>query len=120
MNININFTKIDSSDALKTAATEMAAHLATYFEGIMAVDIDLGRTTDHHEHGDDVYYAEYNVHIPGDMVRVSKESEDLYKAIEKVKDHLKVELEKYKAKMHQIDREEIRDTKAYHDDEVGV
>lgn len=119
MNININFTKIDSSEALKSAATEMAESLSTYFEGIIAVDIDLGRTSDHHEKGD-VYYAEYNVSIPGDMVRVSKQSEDLYKAIEKVKDHLKVELEKHKGKMNEIDREEIRDTKAYHDEEVGV
>lgn len=119
MNINIHFTKIDSSDALKVAAIEMAESLVKYFEGIISVDIDLGRTTDHHEKGQ-VYYAEYNVAIPGDMVRVSKESEDLYKAIEKVKDHLKVELEKYKGKMNHIDREEIRETKAYHDDTVGV
>ena len=114
MNININFTKLDPTEAIKAYATERAEDLATYFEGILSVDIDLGRTSDHHEKGK-VFYAEYNVSIPGQMVRVSKQAEDLYKAIEKVKDHMKVELEKYKGKMNNIDRDEIRETKAYHD-----
>lgn len=119
MTVNINFTKMEATEALKTAAIEMAEQLPTYFEGIVAVDIDLGRTTDH-QHKGEVYYAEYNVSIPGQLVRVVKKAADLYKAIEKVKDHLKIELEKHKGKMNQIDREEIRDTKAYHDDTVGV
>lgn len=116
MNININFTIIEPSEALKELAIENAEHLATYFEDIIAVDIDLGRLSSDQQTGK-VYYAEYNVSIPGQLVRVTKEAKDMYKAIEKVKDHLKVELEKHKAKMNQIDREVIRETKAYHLDD---
>lgn len=119
MIVNIKFAKMDPTEALKAAAMDVANYLPTYFDEIIAIDIDLGRTSDHHEKGK-VYYAEFNVSIPGHMVCVSKESEDLYKAIEKVKDHMKVELEKYKGKMNHIDREQIRETKAYHDDDVNI
>lgn len=114
MNININFTKLDPTEAIKAYATERAEDLATYFEGILSVDINLGRTTDHHDKGK-VFLAEYNVSIPGHLVVVSKQADDLYKAIEKVKDHMKIELEKYKGKMNHIDREAVRETKAYHE-----
>jgi ribosomal subunit interface protein len=115
MNININFTIIEPTEPLKAYARQRAEDLATYFEHIISVDIDLGRTSDHHEKGK-VFYAQYNVGVPGSMVQVRKEAEDLYKAIEKVKDHMKVELGKHKGKTNQIDREMIRETKAYHDD----
>jgi ribosome-associated translation inhibitor RaiA len=69
--------------------------------------------SNHHNKGK-IYYAEVNLDIPGHpTIRVVKESEDLYKAIDKVKDHLKVELDSAKEKMRRKDKEEIRGQKEY-------
>lgn len=118
MNININFTEIDSSDAIKEYVTEKAESLTTYFEDITSIDIDVGKRGQHHNKGDHEFYAEFKVQIPSKpSVYIVKEAADLYKAIDKVRDHLKVELEKIKGKMNEIDREELREQKAYHPDE---
>ena len=64
-----------------------------------------------------IYYAEVNFHVPNHLIRIEKDSEDLYKAIDKVKDHYKVELEKIKGKMRDKDKKAIREQKVYHLDE---
>lgn len=43
-----------------------------------------------------VFRAEVNLEVPGSLLRVEKESSDMYKAIDKVKDHLVVVIKKYK------------------------
>jgi len=113
MNININFTGIEPTEAIKEYVTEKVESLTTFFEGIESADIDVGMKSHHHQKGS-VYYAEFKLQIPGrPSLYISKEAEDLYKAIDKVKDHMKVEIEKVKGKMHQLDREELRDVKGY-------
>ncbi len=109
---NIQFTGIDSSDALKQYAIEKVEDCEKFFDNIQQADIDIGLRSNHHQKGN-IYYAEVNLHVPGKLVRVVKDAEDLYKAIDKVRDHLKVELEKLSGKMNAIDREEIRETKEY-------
>lgn len=116
MNININFTGVDSTEAIKEYATDKAESLSTYFDGITGIDIDVGKRG-HQQKGSDEFYAEFKVQIPTKPnLYIVKESSDLYKAIDKVRDHLKVELERIKGKMHQIDREEVREQKAYQED----
>jgi ribosomal subunit interface protein len=113
MNININFTGMDATDAIKAHVTDKVESLITFFEDIGSADIDVGMDSHHHNKGK-VYYAEFKLQIPGrPSLYVKKRAEDLYKAIDKVKDHMKVELEKIKGKMNQIDRDEIRGEKGY-------
>ncbi len=112
MKITIQGTGIELTEAIKQYAEEKAQSLEKYFDNIQQADIDVGMNSHHHNKGK-VYYAEINLSVPGKLVRVVKESEDLYKAIDKVKDHLKVELEKIKGKMNEIDREDLRDQKGY-------
>lgn len=115
MNININFTGMEATDAIKEYITEKVESLTTFFEGISSADIDVGMKSQHHNKGK-IYYAEFKLQIPSrPSLYLSKDAEDLYKAIDKVKDHMKVELEKIKGKMNKLDREELRDTKAYHE-----
>jgi putative sigma-54 modulation protein len=45
-----------------------------------------------------IYRAEANIDVPGELLRVDKTEEDLYKAIDKVKDHLEMVIKKYKGK----------------------
>lgn len=113
MNININFTNMEATEAIKGYVTEKVESLTTFFDGIESADIDVGMKSHHHNKGK-VYYAEFKLQIPSrPSLYVTKDAEDLYKAIDKVKDHMKIELEKIKGKMNQIDRKEIREEKAY-------
>ena len=104
---------MEATDAIKEYITEKVESLTTFFEGIESADIDVGIKSQHHNKGK-IYYAEFKLQIPSrPSLYLSKDAEDLYKAIDKVKDHMKVELEKIKGKMNQLDREELREVKAY-------
>lgn len=117
MNINIHATGIELTPALRAYAEEKIGGLTKFFENIQLANIDIGMRGNHHNKGN-IFYAEVNLDVPGHIIRVEKEEVDLYKAIDKVKDHLKVELEKVKEKMRRIDKEDLRDQKEYHDDAV--
>ena len=112
MKINIKASGIELTEAIKQYATEKIESLTKYFNEIQQADIDVGMKSHHHLKGK-VYYVEINLYLPGKILRVSKNTEDLYKAIDKVKDHLKVELEKFKGKKRQRDKEVLRDQKEY-------
>lgn len=115
MIITIKGTNIELTDALKSYAEEKIESLETYFDNIQHADIDIGLRNNHHQKGK-VYYAEVNLSVPGKLLRVVKDAEDLYKAIDKVRDHFKVELEKMKGKMRERDKEVLREQKEYHEE----
>lgn len=116
MNINIKGTGMDLTEAIKTYAQEKMETLQKFFDNIQHIDIDVGMRSNHHNNSGSMFYAEVNMSIPGRLVRVVKEEADLYKAIDKVKDHLKVELEQEKEKMRRKDKTVLRDQKAYHEE----
>ena len=113
MVINIQANGMELTDAIRQYAEEKVKSLTKFFDNIQQADIDVGMESNHHKKGK-VYYAEMNLHIPSKVVRMRKDAVDLYKAIDKVKDHLKVELEKIKGKMRHLDKKELRDIKEYH------
>jgi len=49
-----------------------------------------------------IYRCEVNLELPGTLLRVEKTEKELFKAIDKVKDHLSVMIKRHKEK--QIDR----------------
>ncbi|MBD3311160.1 MAG: ribosome-associated translation inhibitor RaiA [Candidatus Magasanikbacteria bacterium] len=112
MIINTKATNMDMTDSIRNYVEEKVNSLLKYFDNIQQADVDVGLHSQHHQKGK-IYYAEINLHVPGKILRVTKDAEDLYKAIDKVKDHLKVELEKVKGKMRGIDKQALRDQKSY-------
>lgn len=112
MIINIKATGIDMTDSIKQYVEDKAEMLTKYFENIQKIEAIVGMDNHHHNKGK-IYYAEFNVHIPGKNLNMKKEAEDLYKAIDKVKDHLKVEFEKIKGKMRDLDKKNLREQKGY-------
>lgn len=112
MIINIQGTGIDLTEAIKNYAQEKISGLEKFFDNIRQADIDVGLTNNHHQKGK-IYFAEVNLHVPGQIVRVTRECEDLYKAIDKVKDHLKQELQKMKEKMRGKNKKVLRAEKEY-------
>jgi len=103
---------MELTSALQEYAEEKILGLEKFFDNIIKAEIDIGLLSHHHNKGK-IYYAEVNLSIPGKVLRVVKESEDLYKAIDKVKDHLKQELDNAKEKMRRKDKDEIRSQKEY-------
>jgi len=112
MIINIQATGIELTNALRLYAEEKISGLTKFFDNIMQADIDIGMLSHHHQKGE-IYYAEVNLHVPNKIVRVVKESDDLYKAIDKVKDHLKLELDELKQRMREHHRDAVRNNKEY-------
>lgn len=65
--------------------------------------VELGKTTNHHHKGE-VFQAEANLHIRGKDTSLTTTSDDLYKAIDALKDMLTRELASYKDKERSIMR----------------
>ncbi|HBU06844.1 MAG TPA: ribosome-associated translation inhibitor RaiA [Candidatus Magasanikbacteria bacterium] len=112
MIINIKAKGMDMTPAIKKYVEEKAKTLTKYFENIDDVDVIVGMETHHHNKGK-IFYAEFNLQVPGKNLTVRKDAIDLYKAIDKVRDHLKVELEKIKEKMRAKDKKVLREQKGY-------
>lgn len=99
MLVNIKATKIKLTPAIKDYVGEkmdmLEKHLGTV--PVMNADFEVEIITAHHQKGD-IYRAEANLELPGELLRVEKTEKDLYKAIDKVKDHLATSIKKYKEK----------------------
>ncbi len=66
-------------------------------EGEMTVMVEVVRTTRHHRKGD-VYEVVAGVRLPKKSLRVAESADDVPAAIDRVKDVLRSEIEKYKEK----------------------
>jgi putative sigma-54 modulation protein len=116
MKLTIKGTEMELTEPIRQYAEEKITGLEKFFDNILKIEIDIGLRSHHHNNGK-IFYAEVNLFVPGHMVRVVKEAEDLYAAIDSVRDHLKVELEKTKEKMRAVDKKELRTTKEYSPEE---
>ena len=104
MNLKIKATNLELTPALKEYAEEKVGMLEKYYDQIIEVRVEIGLISKHHQKGK-IYRAEFNVRVPGKLLRVEKTTEDLYKAIDKVKDHMVLELKKYKEKRRDKSRQ---------------
>lgn len=106
MNINIRAVGMELTPAIRQYTEEKFESLEKFAHQMNQVDIVVGMETHHHQQGD-VFLCSANIQIPGDVVKVERTAEDLYKAIDKVKDHLRETLSQLKEK--QIDRRREED-----------
>lgn len=102
MKINIKSDGLDMTPAIKQFIEEKIGSLDKFikrFEGYgdAKATVEIARTTKHHQHGE-VYYAEANLNINGEVIRAEQTDENIRAAIDKVKDTLKLEIKKYKGK----------------------
>jgi len=97
MNIQIKFENIKSDERLKAYAKDKVIMLTKYLGNIKIIDakVKLAMTSNHHQKGD-IYECEIALALPGETLRVTKTTSDIYKAIDKVKDHLIRAIKKYK------------------------
>ncbi|TAK03624.1 ribosome-associated translation inhibitor RaiA [Patescibacteria group bacterium] len=88
--ISIKGTQIELTDAIKdyvNVKLEAIEKFTTDFGEAAQISIECGRTSGHHNKGN-VYRCEMNLQVPGKLLRAEREAEDLYEAIDFVKDEL--------------------------------
>jgi len=98
MKVTIKATNLNLTPTIKKAIEEKIAtldkfisHIDTSIEAFVEVAIE----SRHHKKGK-VYYAEVNIKVPGKIIRSEAREENIYRAINTVKDELQLLLKKYK------------------------
>ncbi len=89
MNINIKATNIELTDAIREYVEKRLEGLDTLLSNSqeeLMIQVEVGKTTNHHKSGEDVYMAEVNMRTEGKLLRSRAETGDLYAAIDKVRD----------------------------------
>lgn len=105
---------MDMTEAIREYALEKMESLEKYVphnDTSGKLTIELSRTTNHHVHGD-VFQAEARLHIRGKETVMRTTEDDLYKAIDLLKDKLTRELAQHKDKEQSIFRRSAHKVKA--------
>lgn len=98
MKITIKATNLNLTPEIKRAIEEKIAILDKFISHINApveAFIEVAIETRHHKQGN-IFYAEANIRVPGKIIRSEAKEENIYRAINTVKDELQVLLKKYK------------------------
>lgn len=88
MNLNIKSTNMRMTPAIKSYVEEKVALIEKLIDPAdtsVGANVEVGRTTKHHQSGD-VFRAEINLHIAGRNLRAVSKQQDLYAAIDEMKD----------------------------------
>jgi putative sigma-54 modulation protein len=95
----IKATNLEMTDALHDYFVEKIGMLDKYLGDIQVIncDCEIEKAVGGQNKGE-IFRAEVNIEVPGELLRVEKTETDMYKAIDKVKDHLELVIKKYKDK----------------------
>lgn len=99
MKINIKSKRLSVTDAISQYFQEKMDMLDKFLGDMKVIncDVEIEKVAPGQNKGD-IYRAEVNIQVPGSLLRVEKTEKDLYKAIDKVKDHLERVIKKYREK----------------------
>ena len=105
MKINLKATKIEMTDAISAYVQDKMDMLEKYLgkTPVINFDVEVERIIGSQNKGD-VFCMEVNLEVPGELLRVKKTEDDLYKAIDKVRDHLEEVIIRYKEKARDKER----------------
>ena len=99
MKVNLKATRTELNNEIKEYVQKKMDMLDKYLGKINVVNCDFEVEV---ESGNGLEgkncRAEVNLQVPGELLRVEKRAENLFKAIDKVKDHLELVIKKYKGK----------------------
>ncbi|HZJ41976.1 MAG TPA: ribosome-associated translation inhibitor RaiA [Patescibacteria group bacterium] len=109
MRVNIKATNIELTTALRSYIVEKMNMLEKYLGNtvkVLHLDFEVEKTITNQNTGE-IFRAEANMEVPGNMLRVEKTEHDLYKAIDKVKDHMEIVIKRHKDKLEDKKRGKI-------------
>ncbi len=112
MKINIVCRGMESTDALTAYVDKKMSHLERFLDKSDSViaHVIIGKTTHHHKEGD-VYLAEMELRLPGVNLFDKVTGEDLYAAIDELKDSMEREIVKNKDKKSDLGKDGGRELK---------
>ena len=99
--VSLKGTGLELTTAIKAYVDEKVGSLAKICESFDPADelrVEVGKSSQHHAKGP-FYFAEMQLHVPGQELRAREEAEDLYEAIDLTKDHLRRQLKELKDKL---------------------
>jgi len=108
MKVTIKTTNLKLTPGVKKAIEEKIATLdkfIPYIDTTVEAFVEVAFETRHHKKGK-IYYAEADIKVPGKIIRSEARGEDIYQAINEIKDELQLLLKKYKKR--KIDQSEKR------------
>lgn len=104
MNIKTTFTNIDASPAVEEYVFKKMSSLSKFIDhDEVLCEVELGRTTNHHRAGD-IYKAEINITYKGKQFYVVADKDDLYAAIDEMRDEIERVIVSYKKKSNTLIR----------------
>lgn len=106
MHIIITAVHMEMTDAIRKYSFEKMNTLEKFIlkdDTSAKLSIELSKTTNHHTHGD-FFQAEAQMHICGKTITLRTTQDDLYKAIDILKDMLAREISSYKDKERSVFR----------------
>ena len=105
MNLNIKATSFNLTPAISDYVEKRLSSIGKFlhYDSTVKCDIELARTTNHHKNGD-IFKAEIHIVGKDKNLYASAEKEDLYSAIDAVKDDIIREVKSSKEKRQSLIR----------------
>ncbi len=99
MKIRLKMTKLEVTGGIQDYFQRKMDMLDKYLNGVQVLncDCEVEKIGGAQKSGK-VFRAEVNLEVPGSLLRVEREETDVYKAIDKVKDHLVLVIKKHRDK----------------------
>lgn len=116
MKIDLKSTNLKLTPAIENYAKEMIYHLDKFIDknlldqNTVFAYLELAMTTKHHHKGN-IFYAEADIKLPGKVIRGEVEANNIFAAIDGLKDKLSLELKKYKEKNESVFKKGARTLK---------
>lgn len=103
-------TNMDLTDAIRAYVDDKVDQLRKIcgdFDPADDLKVEVGKSTQHHAKGP-YYRAEMHLILPGKELRAEYEGEDLYEAIDNVKDQLRRQLKEFKDRLKDKSHRAVR------------
>jgi ribosomal subunit interface protein len=114
MRLNLKATNITLSDDIRSYLEKRLSNLGKLIDTddpAVLIDVELGRTTKHHQSGD-IFFAEINIHRGKEAFRAVSNRPDLNSAIDDMHDEIAGELLSWKGKKKSFSRRGAQIAKA--------
>lgn len=99
-NLTVFCKDFDLTEAIRSYLGDKMSCLHKYFnhsQDAITFNARLGKTSNHHNHGK-IFYVEVSIHTPGKNFGARQEAEEIYTAIDLLKDELAKNITHYKKK----------------------
>lgn len=114
MRITTKATNIDHTNAIDSYVSKRLRDLEKILDGKEKSEIariEVGKTTTHHRGGKDIFFAEITFHVSKKDFRATAKADDLYAAIDKMRDEIVREVTRYHERIREKRKDGAREIK---------